>query len=286
MTFGTVEMSRQGGVPASLYLFVWGVGPTAFYAYTDADEQIVFDGKTYEPLPIGRANSIRSAGGLDKTTLMLDTTLDSEIAKLYTASPPSKPTTIVIRQGHIGDGDYKIVFSGRVVGVNREGPLARVLCEPFSTTMRHPGLRRNYQYGCPLVLYDGMTCRADPEAVKQTAVVDALSKFTVTPATGWNGVIAEDRFPGGYIQWTDAAGNTQIRTIVSVAAGVLTLARKVTDLAVTDSIDILPGCNHQVSDCRDLHKEIGTGNSNIVNYGGQKDIPVENPVGFAKNFFY
>lgn len=287
MAFGTVESSRQDGVPASLYRFVWGEGPTAFYAYTDTDEIVAFGGDNYTPLAIGRAN-IRAAGGLDKSTLKLDMAPDAEIVQLYADKPPAYPVTVVIRQGHLTDGDFKIVFSGRVIGAGREGPLAQIICEPFATTMRNPGLRRNWQYGCPLVLYDQATCRADEDAVKKTAAVSAFDKFTVTLPGGWNGAIAADRFLGGYIRWTDANGNTQIRTILAVESGdtVLRVALKITDLNVSDSIDILPGCNHQISDCRDLHKEAGTGASNIVNYGGQHLIPLENPVTYAKNLFY
>lgn len=284
MTFGTVEMSRQDGAPVSLYLFTWGQGASAFYAYTDADSQITHDSKTFNPIPIGR-DAIRASGGLDKATLEVDVTLDSEIARLYETLPPTFPVTLVIWQGHIDDGEYKVHFSGRVVGSKREGPLCKILVEPYATTLRNPGLRRNYQYACPLVLY-GSQCRADKDAVKQTAVVQAFTKTTVTLPPGWNGAIAADRFPGGLITWVDANGNTQLRTIVSVAGDVLTVTLKITNLNVSDSVDMLPGCNHKTSDCKDLHKEIGTGAPNIVNYGGQDQIPIESPVTYTRNHFY
>lgn len=284
MSFATVEMSRQDGTPVSLYLFTWGRGANAYYAYTDAEESILHDGKTYQPIPIGR-DDIEAKGGLDRSTLQIDVTLDSEIAELYGYLPPTFPVTLVIKQGHIDDGEFKTVFSGRTVGANREGPLCKILAEPYATTLKNPGLRRNYQYLCPYVLY-GTQCKADSEAVKQMATVTAIGKSSVTVPSGWNGPIAADRFPGGYITWTDANGNTQVRTILSAVGDVLNLTLRVTDLSAGNSIDILPGCNHQVSDCTNLHKEVNTGNSNIVNYGGQKDIPLENPVTYTKNVFY
>lgn len=282
--FPQIEMSREAGAPVSLYLFRWGVATSNIYAYTDAEESITHQSVLYAPAVIGRSK-IKASGGLDQKTLKVETTLDSEIAVLYLTGGPSYPTTLVIFQGHIGLTDFKVVWSGRLVGLDPSGPVVEISCEPASTAMRGSGLRRHYMYGCPHVLYGKVGCMADPVPVKKTEMVVALGKADLDIATGWNGAIALEKWRNGYITWVAGNGAIEIRTIIDAGATNLTLNRKLSNILVGTNIDILPGCNHQVDDCRDLHVEIGTGNSNIINYGGQKDIPSINPIGNTAQYY-
>ncbi len=284
--FANFEMSREGGQPVSLYLFRWGAHEDNIYAYTDAEEEIVHDGITYLPAVIGRGK-IKASGSLDQKTLKITTTIDSDIAILYLTGGPSYPTTLTIWQGHVGLSEFfwKVVWMGRVVGVDPSGPMIEISAEPASTAMRGPGLRRHYMYGCPHVLYGKVGCGADPFAVQKVELVVSLGKANLDIATGWNEAIALEKFRNGYITWVAVAGQTEIRTIIDATATNLTLNRKLTDILIGTSITIFPGCNHQVDDCRDLHIELSTGQSNIVNYGGQKDIPVVNPIGLTSQYY-
>ena len=282
--FNTVEISRELGAPVSLYFFKWGDHASSYYAYTDAEEPVSYAGKTYNPIPIGR-EKIKASGSLDKTTLKVETTLDSEIAQLYLTGGPSHQTTLTIYQGHVGSTDFKAVFMGRLVGLEPRGPLVEISAEPASTSMRGPGLRRHFQYGCPFVLYHKTTCKADPDAVKKSATVSAYGKADITLAAGWNELITLAKFRNGYITWTAAGGQTEIRTIIEATATAITLTRKLSNITVGTTLTIYPGCNHQVSDCTDLHVELGTGNPNIVNFGGQPYIPVKNPIGLTGQYY-
>lgn len=55
------------------------------------------------------------------------------------------------------------------------------------------------------------------------------------------------------------------------------------NLAASDSVDVVLGCNHDAfaadgGDCEGLH-------DNLPNYGGCKWIPTKNPIGTYNNFF-
>ena len=81
------------------------------------------------------------------------------------------------------------------------------------------------------------------------------------------------------LEWA-ADGHSSIRTIVSVT-GVKTgigIRGNLRGLTVGSSIKITFGCNRLQSDCADLH-------NNILNFGGQPAIPLENPLS-QKNIFY
>jgi hypothetical protein len=275
MTFDARESSRQLGKPVTLYLFVYGEiagsPPTeAYFGYTDARTAITTGGYTYEPLAITRG-SVTSQGNLDKSILPVRMPKDAGLVELFHVYPPSQVVTCVIKQGHIDDGEYLVVFSGSVSAVAREDHEAVVSCVPLQKSLRRTGLRRFYAYGCPHALY-GSACQASEAAATVSSTVSALSGFTITPAGGWEGAFAYRAFRGGRVVWTSSTGIREIRQILSVSdAGVITVKGTVTNLATSDAIDIIAGCNHKRDDCEDVH-------NNIVNFGGQPWIPFKNPI--------
>lgn len=280
MSYADFEMSRQEGSPATLYFFQWGTASSSYFAYTDSDVPITYDGIIYEPTVIGRGD-IEASGSLDRKALEIDITPKSEFVKMYAQFPPSVKVGLVIREGHNTDGDqeYPVVWSGVVKNVNREPPYAKIVGEPLDSLMARPGLRRNYMYGCPHVLYDTRTCRANKETHKRVVTPILIEGNYIRLPAGWNAAIAQEKYLGGYLEWTDRVGNTQIRTIINFGSSEddLIIGNTIsleTGIAVT----IYAGCGRTTDDCENLH-------NNIVNYGGQPFIPLENPVDF-KNRFY
>lgn len=149
-------------------------------------------------------------------------------------------------------------------------------CVPVSTSIQRPGLRRNYQLSCPHVLF-GPQCRASRNDATVTRTVTAISGNSVTFNTALP--LAAAKYKGGLLEWT-ADGHSSIRTIVSVT-GTKTgigIRGNLRGLNVGSSIKITFGCNRLQSDCADLHH-------NILNFGGQPSIPLENPLS-QKNIFY
>lgn len=280
MSYTDFEMERAEGQPATLYLIQWGTASSSIFAYTDSDIPIVYDGITYEPTVIGRA-AIEASGGLDRKSLEIDITPKAGFITMYANYPPSVKVGLTIMQGHITDDteDYRVVWTGVIKNVNREPPYAKIVGEPLDSLMARPGLRRYYMYGCPHVLYSTRTCRANKETHKRLLTPTFIGSNFIRFGAGWEGAIAREKYIGGYIEWTDLQGNTQIRTVVKFGAtqNELLIGNS-RELAAGQQVALYAGCNRQTSDCKDLH-------NNYVNYGGQPFIPLENPVDFVNRFY-
>jgi hypothetical protein len=81
-------MVRAEGQPATLYFIQWGTASSSYFAYTDSDIPITFEGVVYEPTVIGRAG-FESSGGLDRKSLEIDITPRASFVKMYANFPPS-----------------------------------------------------------------------------------------------------------------------------------------------------------------------------------------------------
>ena len=172
MTYDALENSRDGGIPASLYLFEWGEGSTSFHAYCDIDEPVIYDGKTYAPMPIGRGR-VELSGTPDKKQLEIEISPHAAVVGQFADNPPSQKMGLVIRQGHIGDSEWPVVWTGVVKSVTRESPNARISATPLDSILARPGLRRTYMRSCPLILYSD-ACGANATTLRVTITPDAV----------------------------------------------------------------------------------------------------------------
>ncbi len=280
MSYAEIEMLRAEGQPATLFFIQWGTASSSYFAYTDSDIPITFEGITYQPETIGRS-SIEASGSLDRKALEIDISPKAGVVRMYADFPPSVKVGLTILQGHVTDlaGEYAAVWTGVIKNINREPPYAKIIGEPLDSIMARPGLRRYYMYGCPHVLYDNRTCRANKMTLRRLLTPTLIGANFVRFASGWEGAVTREKYIGGYIEWTDSQGNTQIRSAIDFGATENeVIVGNTRNLDAGMQIAFYAGCNRQTSDCRDLH-------NNIVNYGGQPYIPLENPVDF-KNRFY
>lgn len=251
------------------------------YAYTDAETPIVKDGITYAPVPIQRA-AITSSGTLDKAMLEVSMVQGEAVGDLFVAYPPSQVLNLIIYQGHVCDDpnsltSYPAIWTGRVLGVQHPPNETKFTCEPVATSMRRPGLRRNYQIPCPHVLY-GPSCRANRKRASAASTVVSIANNRVTLANGWQGSKPAAKYAGGMLGWTNADGTLELRTILRVEGNVLFLTAAPQGLSAGGAVTVTLGCNRNMDDCRNLHQ-------NIHNYGGQPWIPLSNPLGFKNNFY-
>lgn len=279
MSFTPIEESRQKALPATLYQFIYDTAPLSQYAITDAEAAIVHAGVTYDPVPAMR-DAVVSSGTLDRSAMAVRMPRDIEFAEKFRVYPPTVPVTLIIRQGHLSDlpsPEFLVVWSGRVLSVGREGDECVVSCEPVSSSLRRPGLRRNYQLGCPHVLY-GDECKANRAASTRSSTVVSKSGTSVTVAGGWNGSFPAAKFREGIFEWTNDDGGTEKRKILSVSGNTLALGGLLRELDVGDPVNIILGCNHQMSDCENLF-------DNILNHGGCPWIPINNPIGFRNHYY-
>lgn len=288
MTFSTYEGSVASGGPIQLYRFVYGSETGEYLAYTNStDEQTVDHGGsvgivTYAPIPIERGNIV-SNGTLDKSAIKISLDVGSDLAELFRVYPPSSVVTLTIYEGHIDDpdGEFVVIWAGRIISASREGSTLQLSGEPVSTQLRRAGLRRHYQYGCPHALYSA-ACGASKAAATVSATVSAVDGTVVTLTAGWEGAFAAAKFLRGTLEWTPSGQTTQRRTIIRISGDDLSLSGLPIGLAVSDAVDVVLGCNHKAfasadGDCEGLH-------DNIVNYGGQPWIPTKNVIN--KNPYY
>jgi Phage conserved hypothetical protein BR0599 len=279
MAFAPFEESRQKAMPVTLYQFIYDTAPLSQFCITDAEQAIVNAGVTYDPVPAMR-DAIVSSGTLDRTTIVVRMPRDIEFAEKFRVYPPTVPVSLIIRQGHLTDTptpEFLVVWSGRVLSVGREGDECTISCEPVSSSLRRPGLRRNYQLGCPHVLY-GPECKANRTAATRSTTVSSKSGTSITLPAGWNGSFAAQKFREGIAQWTNDDGGTEKRKILSVSGNTLSLGGLLRDLDVGDPVSVILGCNHQMSDCLNLF-------DNIHNHGGCPWIPLKNPTGFRNHYY-
>lgn len=292
MTYAAYTAGQESGSPVQLYLFRYGTETSQFYAYTDAtldepDATIpmthpILGAIEFTPIPIDR-DAVNSNGTLDKSALRIRSDIGTAVAELFRVYPPASVVSLVIWEGHLEDPDeeFVVVWAGRIVAAQREGSELIMTGEPVSTSLRRPGLRRHYQYGCPHQLY-GPQCQADKPSKTVASTVESITGATVTLATGWEGAFAQEKFLGGMLEWETSAGSTDRRTILRVTGDVLSLSGVPQGLSATDDVDVVLGCNHQAfsptGDCEAIH-------DNLVNFGGQPWIPTKNPIGQYNNYY-
>lgn len=280
--FSFLQGSRYKSVPIHLYEVVYGVGNANRILLTDAEEPVVIEGNTYQVAQI-KHGEIHASGSLDKSELEVNTRFDSPLAELFRHYPPSQVVFLTIYRGEAGDPDQEFyaIWSGRVLSCNLEAYEAKLACEPIGTAVRRPGLRRNFQIGCPHILY-GSSCRADRNAFSETSTVQGADGATIRLDGDWYGARDPRQFLNGMAEWEDSRGNIITRTILQIVASpghhTLLLAGALSGLRVGMPVKLSLGCNHQLSDCTNVFQ-------NAPNHGGCPWIPTKNPVGSYNPFY-
>ena len=279
MTYENMENSLDRGGPITLYEFAIGTDEKPF-RYTDSDKREFHEGVPCEKIP-RRRGKIENSGSLTKVKFEITVPKNLEIVRLYAAYPPSDVVYVRVLEGHYDDRDrqFLTVAAGRLLNVKIEQGRAILLCEPATTSIRRPGLRRNWQRGCPLQLY-GPACRAvrvDEEC--EVRSFDQNTIFVSAPAGGFLPGI--DAYANGILQWVNQ--DTARREVRSLLDGVaeddgfrLRVAGPV--FHVPETVFVTKGCSHTEEACLLWH-------NNILNYGGQRWIPYKNPVGNLSVYF-
>jgi hypothetical protein len=292
MTFDSRESSRYSGAPITLFLIQGASNPTADvpigpYALCDGETAIVRDGVTYQPWPI-KHSDLSHDGTLDKSDITVSLALGTELDALFLAYPPSDVVNLTIFEGHIGDtvtvDNFPAIWMGRVINGSYQDNELDLSCVPVSTSLKQPGLRRNYQIGCPHVLF-GPQCRASKPAATVSRVVGSVLRNKITATVTLGATFSQ--YVGGLLEWANSdTGQKELRTISSVDPSglVITIRGAGRGLAAGTVLSVTRGCNHRTTGCS-LHTDSVAGGPNIHNYGGQPFIPLDNPLS-QKNQFY
>lgn len=287
MSYDSIEKSVDGNRTRTFFEFVYGEGRGDVLRYV-ASNEVLITGSLAPVIAINRSwesramkhGKISSSGSLDKSNLEVTCDVDNEVVDLLRVAPPSQPVILTIYKGHLGSNEFKRRWSGRVLSVKLDGPEAVFSCEPVSTSTRRVGLRRNYQYGCPHVLYGracGMSRAANSMDGTVLTVTSTVELIFARAARTQNILPAE--LVGGVLTLELASGRQVKRSItdaVTVSTGIkIRLLSVMPELAVGLLTSVTRGCAHNWEACKAF--------GNTGNYGGTPNVPTKNP--FAGNSF-
>lgn len=271
MSFASIEESRNLGLPIHLYKFT--IGNTS-YTYTDCDlEDITFNDEVYARYPIDR-DSIIQSGTLDNQTISITLPITVDFGDLFLASSPTVPVAAQIFVGHENDPDKQFIsiFVGRVVSVNRQDHMLKIMCETAITNMKKMSLRRYWQISCCHALYDSQ-CAVDKRKFTTTATVVSASSNGVTLNDKWNGNYDPSVYQGGVLWFGE-----ETRSILQALGSRLILSDTNSSIPVNQVVNIAPGCGKTLAICNSMF-------NNGPNFGGQPWIPLENPAA-STSYYY
>lgn len=265
MTFNAYETSIASGEPILLFDFALGI---AHYRYCTADRNITYQANVYTAAPISRSAPVQS-NDTRQQIMRVTCPRDIGVGQLFAIYPPAQDVLLTVTALHYNDPDQQgiVDWVGRVTAASWEKNDVIFSCEPVYTSVQTNGLRRRWGLNCPHVLY-GVACTLNPSLFKVVAPIQSVSGFTITgagfvPPSGLS-------FVGGYAEWDSGNGYLERRTIDAVSGTTLTLSYTSPQLVAGLQVSLYPGCNRTMANCNAF--------GNILNYGGQPNIPTQNPM--------
>jgi len=268
------------GAHSAYRLYEFEVSEGVFFRYTDADEDVYYLGNAFRSVPI-TISATEDDGTLKKVSTKVKLPYTTKIAKVLRVDPPSYVTTIKVLEGDFSSGleEVSLVWQGRVLNSKTEPPETELECQPASTSLRRPGLRRHYQRPCPHALY-GPLC----QAVKADQPVE-LVEFSggvwvlTLPSSGYLGA---ETYEGGLVSWVDEDGLQRKQTIlraVEVSGSLqITVNKALAPQGAFTDLTVRKGCNHTETACSTWH-------NNIQNYGGCPFIPLDTPLNKLSTYY-
>lgn len=264
MTFDLLERSRWLARP----IFAVRIARGALVErYVAADRAQVISGETYEPLSIERGELNDTAERL-KAVLQLTLPITAGCVPWWRPYPPSQTVGVTCLAKHIGDADVAVEWIGRVIGHRFTDTQLHLSCEPTKTNARSRGLVLRWQRGCPLALYSqgiGM-CNVDKALHAVPGTVGSLVGTALTVAAF---AAAPKSLAGGFVEWTRADGEPELRSIMAHAGSLVLLNYGSDALPPGTAVTAYPGCPHNWSGCESF--------DNTDNYGGSRYMPGRTP---------
>lgn len=269
MTFDVVEKSQSDGRPIELYEIRYSGN---YFRFTSSERIEVRDGLQFTPIPVTRSK-IEASGDIAKANLTLTIPANNAIGELFRVQPPSEVVFLTIYAKHDLDGEFYVIWKGRILNGEWRWPWLDLTSDNVYTSLKRIGLRRRFSTQCTHPLY-GVGCYVDSEQHKQVMTLDGLTgiQLQFNEAVGK----AADFYAGGFATWINPAGANLERRMIRASdgtSGVLTLASLPIGLSVGMEVNVYPGCNHIYDgDCQNKF-------NNTENFGGVPFVPKKSPFG-------
>lgn len=264
MSYTSYEESTESGTPIELYEFTQGVQR---WSYTNCANTVLYNALNFIPSSIKRDN-VKQTTDTFKDSMKVVFPRGDVFAAQFLGFAPEAVTTVTIYRGHYGDPDKQFIvyWKGRIVGAKTSGNQVEVQCESIFTSIKRPGLRARYEYGCRRTLYM-RGCNVDKEAFKYRGNVTAITGGLNVDVYG-----ASNKPDGYYTGGMIIDANGVPRFIINHVGNVVTLTRPLHELSVGDTVALYPGCDHLKETCKNKF-------NNLDNFGGFPWIPSKNPYG-------
>lgn len=284
MSYDSIESSVDLSSPVTLFEFIYGETLGDAMRYATTIDTINVAGRTWDPHSL-KHSEISSAGTLDKSELTVNARPDIPVAKLFLAAPPSQQVILNIWRGHRltlteGWDEFKRVWTGRVLSCDWLDAEVEFKCEPVATSAKRVGLRRNFQYGCPHVLYQracGLSQALNTATGRVGSIQSGVEVTVILPNP--EVLLNVERLIGGIFTLKLTNGRRILRSISSAVVTPngyrVSLLSAVPELEVGLSIEVTRGCQHTFEACKSF--------ANTGNYGGCPNIPTQDP--FRNNTF-
>lgn len=263
MSFESREESTYEGQPVECYRFTSGVN---LWLFTSSDRDVV--------LPVGTfTREVIKRGTIDlgdrRGDLEVKLHRTNPIGSLFRSFAPEQPLSLILYTAHRDEeDDFRVLWAGRIVYAKFESSEVTLRGLPdgagFARTLPTIGVQRQ----CPWDLY-GLGCGADKPAFTDSIVVTTVDGAVVTSndfsarADGW--------YTNGWLE----RSNGERRMIVAHADDQVVLKSRFRDLASSEVVAAIAGCDRLRTTCRDKY-----GNFDVngrVKFAGFDLLPGRNP---------
>lgn len=269
MAIADNELSVQDSMPIELYEISYTGN---FWYYTSADTDVVMDGRTYRAMPITHPE-IEPPVDADKAGLEVTFPRDVPVAEVFRIQPPSEIVSFTLLvQNYLIPGEYVVLWRGRIIDSNWNGPWVSFTVENVFSSLNRPGLRRRYSTTCPYALY-GPQCRVSRDDFREISSILGVSGLSVQVSSAVGK--PDNYYAGGYVTWVNVMnGNTEKRMVRESfgESGTLVLATIPIGIAGGIEISMYAGCDHLIATCDSKF-------NNKDNCGATPYIPTKNPFG-------
>tara|TARA_R110002167_G_scaffold145308_1_gene336242 strand:- start:1036 stop:1863 length:828 start_codon:yes stop_codon:yes gene_type:complete len=268
MSYDLIEESVDLGSPVELFEFRYGDASGEIFRFTSADYDVVVGGETYTSLAIERDSDTQGEDPDEGREMTITLPRDNPYADRYRDHGFERQVTVKVRTVHLDDPaeETRAIYSGRVVDVSWPWPTMAISCEPMGTLLARDGGRPRVSRQCWHTVFDrgcGLN-RANWEVAATVVAIDGLS-VTLTYDD------SKDDFDNGW--WLGGIfedGDGVMRYIVAHSGLTVRLNRPLQGLAVSDAVQLLPGCDRTRQTCRDKF-------DNRINAGSLDYLPIKGP---------
>lgn len=265
MSYAAQENSKYGGAPIELYVFTRG---PFTWRYATNELGYTYLGDFYSPEAITRGRVVQTTD-LFKDNLKISFPRENAFAFEYINQSPEDITSVTIFRGHATDvaSEFSIYWKGRVSSATTSGNTVELECASIYTSIRRPGLRAKFEYGCRHSLYIGR-CGVSKILFSQTQPILAISDTGTQIQVSGIGTLGDGYYTAGI--FTLLNGNT--RFITRHVGATIDLNLPILGIEVGTIVTVSAGCDHLRTTCDSKF-------NNIDRFGGFPYIPIRNPLG-------